>query len=166
MISSRARPPEDPGALTPRDPSLRDSVVNVKPHVPTIRVFVLFAVFAAHSSHAFAQIQRVHRPRYELVEIPSLHPTGYAYAGGINQRGDVCGTSMAPNGLSEHAFLYSDGMPTDAHTGWDTYSWGDDLTDERAVHGYSNVSNVAVLTCSHSDRHSGGATGRACSGGP
>jgi len=33
---------------------------------------------------------------------------------------------------------------TDAHTGWDTYSWGDDLTDDRAVHGYSNVSNTIL----------------------
>ena len=51
---------------------------------------------------------------------------------------------MAPNGLSEHAFLFSVGVLTDAHTGWDTYSWGDDLTDESAVYGYSNVSNLLL----------------------
>ena len=111
---------------------------------PTAWGSVLFAVCALLAAPASSQLQRVHRPRYELVEIPSLHPTGYAYAGGLNQRGDVCGTSLAPNGMSEHAFLYSDGVLTDAHTGWDTYSWGDDLTDDRAVHGYSNVSNTIL----------------------
>ena len=84
----------------------------------------------------------------------------------MNQRGDVCGTSLAANGMSEHAFLFADGVITDAHTFWDTYSWGEDITDDRAVLGYSNVSNVTVLTCSRGARNSGGATGRSCSGGP
>ena len=120
---------------------MRASVVTLKPRS---QIPLLLALFALQAETAHAQVQRVHRPRYELVEIPSLHPTGYAYAGGVNQRGDVCGTSMAPNGLSEHAFLFSDGVLTDAHTGWDTYSWGEALTDDRAVLGYSNVSNLVL----------------------
>ena len=116
-------------------------MVDVKSRHPLAWAIALCALLAAPAP---AQLQRVERPRYELVEIPSLHPSGYAYASGLNQRGDVCGTSMAPNGMSEHAFLYSDGVLTDAHTGWDTYSWGDDLTDDRAVHGYSNVSNFIL----------------------
>ena len=111
---------------------------------PRSQITLLLALCALHAETAHAQLQRVHRPRYELVEVPSLHPTGYAYAGGLNQRGDVCGTSMAANGLSEHAFLFSGGVLTDAHTGWDTYSWGDALTDDRAVLGYSNVSNLVL----------------------
>jgi len=96
------------------------------------------------ASTAAAPPQATPLHRYELVEIPSLHPTGHAYAGGLNQRGEVCGTSLAPNGLSEHAFLFSGGVLTDAHTGWDTYSWGEDLTDDAAIYGYSNVSNFVL----------------------
>jgi probable HAF family extracellular repeat protein len=103
---------------------------------PAALSLVCVGLVGAHPQQA----QRVHHPRYTLVEIPSLHPTGHAYAGGLNQLGDVCGTSMAPNGMSEHAFLFADGVITDAHTFWNTYSWGDDVTDDRAVHGYSNVS--------------------------
>ena len=48
---------------------------------PRSQITLLLALCALHAETAHAQVQRVHRPRYELVEIPSLHPAGYAYAG-------------------------------------------------------------------------------------
>lgn len=77
------------------------------------------------------------RHPFELIDVGTLHPTGTSRNGGLNHRGEVTGTASAPNGMSEHAFLFSGGALTDLGTLGGQYSWGNAVSDSGTVVGYS-----------------------------
>ena len=81
---------------------------------------------------------------WTLTDLGVLHPTGYSYSGDIDNLGRVTGTALAPNGLSEHAFLHDGTGMQDLGTLGSTYSWGHDINDSGTVVGYSNVNSLKL----------------------
>lgn len=79
---------------------------------------------------------------YKLIDVGVLNPTGTSRNGGLNNRAEVTGTGTAPNGLSEHAFLYSGGQLTDLGTLVGNYSWGNAINDAGEVVGYSSAGPI------------------------
>jgi probable HAF family extracellular repeat protein len=104
----------------------------------------------------FSQVPRASAPtvidRYELTALGLLNAGGYAYSKDINNRGEVTGTALAVNGLSEHAYVWSGGVMTDLGTLGAQYSWGHAINDEGEVAGYSVVDPNTI----HGFLHSGG----------
>ena len=84
------------------------------------------------------------RHPFELIDVGTLHPTGTSRNGGLNHRGEVTGTATAPNGMSEHAFLFSGGALTDLGTVGGLYSWGNAVDDSGSVVGYSAAGPVEL----------------------
>ncbi len=81
---------------------------------------------------------------YEIQRLGLLHPNGYGYAGDLNNLGEATGTGLAPNGMSEHGWIYSNGTLTDLGTLGSTYSWGLGINDDTTVVGYSMVSSLVI----------------------
>jgi probable HAF family extracellular repeat protein len=105
---------------------------------------VLASLFLCPPALSQVQVQREPSLRYpfELLDVGVLNPSGTSRNGGLNNRGEVTGTGTAPNGLSEHAFLFSGGTLTDLGTLGGQYSWGNALNDSGVIVGYSAAGPV------------------------
>lgn len=91
-------------------------------------------------------------PLYGVTDLGTLGGT-QTYASGINNSGQVVGTSELPDS-SSHAFLYSDGRMTDLGTLGGFGSFAVDINDRGQVAGgisYPIVNNVFVYVFVYSD---------------
>lgn len=91
-------------------------------------------------------------PAYSIVDLGTLGGS-YSYGRGINNAGQVTGSSYTPGNSILHAFLYSNGIMSDLGTLGGSWSFGVGLNDAGQLTGYSNISGN---TASHAFLYSNG----------
>ena len=92
--------------------------------------------------------------RYYVTDLGTLGGFGESWSGGINNYGEICGTSDAPNGMSVHAFFWDGDVMHNIVPIAGTMCWGNAVGDDRAVYGYSAAGPLDM----HAMRWQGGTT--------
>ena len=99
---------------------------------------VVLVILMAHTAIAYGAI--IHAaPVYHLKDLGVLPGRSFAYAGGINDAGQVVGYSGSTGTLDSHAFLYSNGTMKDLGTLGGTYSMARAINSSGQIVGSSGT---------------------------